>query len=70
MLICAYGTQDPTIVNGKTTITYHENRRGSRTIPLRSFTNPPSENAFTGLDYIDFQIDSVSVSRIRACSHL
>ncbi len=45
-------------------ISYHENRRGSRVIPLRSYGNPPPEEKFAGLDYFDFQLKEVSYSII------
>jgi hypothetical protein len=40
-------------------IKYHDNRRGSRIIPLRSYANPPAETKFDGLDYFDFQLHNV-----------
>jgi hypothetical protein len=41
-------------------IYYHENRRGSRTIPLQSYNHPSSEEKFTGFDSFDFQLNEVS----------
>jgi hypothetical protein len=41
-------------------INYHENRRGSRIIPLRSYNNPSPEEKFAGLDYFDFRLNDVS----------
>jgi hypothetical protein len=41
-------------------IYYHETRRGSRIIPLRSYGNPPPEEKFAGLDYFDFGLKEVS----------
>ena len=41
-------------------IYYHENRRSTRIIPLRSYAVPPAENKFAGLDYINFQQNNVS----------
>ena len=41
-------------------IYYHENRRGSRIIPLRSYDNPSPEEKFAGLDYFDFRLNDVS----------
>jgi len=41
-------------------INYHENRRGSRIIPLRSYNNPSPEEKFAGLDYFDFRVNEVS----------
>jgi hypothetical protein len=41
-------------------IHYHENRRGSRIIPLQSYNNPSPEEKFAGLDYFDFRLNEVS----------
>jgi len=41
-------------------IYYHETRRNSRIIPLRSYGNPSAEDKFAGLDYFDFQLKEVS----------
>jgi len=41
-------------------INYHENRRDSRIIPLRSYGNPSAEEKFAGLDYFDFKLKEVS----------
>ncbi len=41
-------------------IDYHDNRRGSRIIPLQSYGNPPPEEKFAGLDYFDFRLNEVS----------
>jgi hypothetical protein len=40
-------------------IYYHDRRRGSRIIPLRSYNNPSSEDKFAGLDYFDFGLNEV-----------
>jgi hypothetical protein len=45
---------------GNGTIAYHGNRRYTRILPLQSYSNPPSEKKFDGLDYFDFQLDKVS----------
>ena len=44
-------------------ISYHENRRGSRIIPLRSYNNPSPEEKFADLDYFDFRLNEVSSDR-------
>jgi hypothetical protein len=41
-------------------INYHQTRRGSRIIPLRSYGNPPAETKFDRLDSFDFQLEDVS----------
>ena len=41
-------------------IFYHENRRDSRIIPLQSYGNPPSEEKFSDLDYVEFKLNNVS----------
>jgi hypothetical protein len=41
-------------------INYHDTRRGSRTIPLRSYNNPSPEEKFAGLDYFEFRANEVS----------
>ncbi|UJR06551.1 hypothetical protein I4U23_010834 [Adineta vaga] len=56
ILIFAYGLVDP-----DDDITYHQNRRGSRIIPLRSYANPPPEDKFTGLDYFEFRSNNYVV---------
>jgi len=45
-------------------IYYHDNRRGSRIIPLQSYGNPSPEEKFAGLDYFDFQLKDVRYSII------
>jgi len=53
-LIFAFGLVDPT-----DDITYHEDRRGSRTLPLRSYNDPPSEDKFAGLDTFEWRSNNV-----------
>ncbi|CAF2811760.1 unnamed protein product [Rotaria sp. Silwood2] len=55
ILIFAYGLEDPDTSQSDGLIYYHENRRGSRVIPLQSYGNPSPEEKFADLDYIDFQ---------------
>ncbi|CAF5002602.1 unnamed protein product, partial [Rotaria sp. Silwood1] len=52
-LIYAYGLIDP-----DTDITYHETRRGSRTLSLRSYNDPSLESKFTQLDYFDVRLNN------------
>ena len=56
-MIFAYGLVDP--VNGD--ITYHQNRRGTRTVPLRSYDDPPSIDKFAGLDTVVFRLNNVRI---------
>ena len=39
--------------------TYHNNRRNTRLIPLRSYADPPSEEKFLGLDTFEFRSNNV-----------
>ena len=57
-MIFAFGLVDP---DGDD-ITYHEDRRGSRTIPLRSYNDPPSEDKFAGLDTFEWRSNNVNLS--------
>ena len=59
-MIFAYGLEDPDMSSPEGIIYYHDERRGSRIIPLRSYGNPPPEEKFAGLDYIDFRVNNVS----------
>ncbi|CAF1122491.1 unnamed protein product [Rotaria sp. Silwood1] len=61
ILIFAYGLQDPDMSQSDGLIYYHENRRGSRVIPLQSYGNPSSEEKFAHLEYIDFQFQDYIV---------
>jgi hypothetical protein len=60
-LIFAYGLVDPDPSRPDGDITYHDTRRGSRTIPLRSYNDPPSEDKFKGLDTFEWRSDNVSI---------
>ncbi len=51
---------DPDLCHPNGDITYHEDRRGSRILPLRSYANPPAEDKFAELEYFDFRFDNVS----------
>ncbi|CAF4485974.1 unnamed protein product, partial [Rotaria magnacalcarata] len=46
VLIYAYGLEDPDMSQTGGMIKYHENRRGSRIIPLQSYGNPSPEETF------------------------
>jgi hypothetical protein len=69
-VIYAYGLEDPVIIDGKATITYHGDRRYTRVIPLQSYANPPPESKFAGLDYFNVQVNNVSslICTIDDCS--
>ncbi|CAF4575124.1 unnamed protein product [Rotaria sp. Silwood1] len=60
-LIFAYGLTDPDLDQPNGDISYHENRRGSRILPLRSYANPPVEAKFAELEYFDFRINNYLV---------
>ncbi|CAF1357457.1 unnamed protein product [Didymodactylos carnosus] len=57
-LIFAYGLVDPDPCKLDGDITYHEGRRGSRILPLRSYANPPPEDKFARLDYVEFRFNN------------
>lgn len=59
IIIYAYGTVDPDLSKLNDDISYHDSRRGSRIIPLRSYGNPPSDEKFSGLDSIEFRLNNV-----------
>ncbi|CAF1630879.1 unnamed protein product [Rotaria sp. Silwood1] len=65
VLIYAYGLVDP---DGD--ITYHEDRRGSRMIPLQSYANPPTEDKFADLEYFEFRLNNGGQrTQDEMCSH-
>ncbi|CAF4772742.1 unnamed protein product [Rotaria sp. Silwood1] len=55
-LIYAYGLEDP-----NPDISYHEKRRGSRTLPLLGYANPPDESKFYGLETYEFKFNNFLV---------
>ena len=55
-MIYAYGLADP----DQSDITYHESRRGTRMIPLRSYSKPPPEEKFADLDQFELRLNNVS----------
>ncbi|CAF1351319.1 unnamed protein product [Adineta steineri] len=59
-LIFAYGLVDPSAATSND-ITYHETRRGSYTLSLRSYDDPPPESKFAGMNYFDFQTKNYSI---------
>ncbi|CAF2458331.1 unnamed protein product [Rotaria sp. Silwood2] len=60
-LIFAYGLTDPDPSRPDGDITYHNTRRGSRTIPLHSYNDPPSEDKFAGLDNFEWRLNNYLV---------
>ncbi|CAF3448817.1 unnamed protein product [Rotaria sp. Silwood1] len=60
-LIFAYGLIDPDPSRPDGDITYHDTRRGSRTIPLHSYSDPPSEDKFIGLDTFEWRLNNYLV---------
>ncbi|CAF2078555.1 unnamed protein product [Rotaria magnacalcarata] len=69
ILIYAYGLEDPNMSQPDGLINYHEDRRGSRIIPLRSYGNPSSEDKFAGLEYFDFASHEYIVPAIDTTYH-
>jgi len=69
ILIFAYGVEDPTMADGKATITYHGDRRFTRMIPLQSYGNPSRESKFDGLSYFDFQLKNYAVPSSETTYH-
>ncbi|CAF1548880.1 unnamed protein product, partial [Adineta ricciae] len=53
ILIYAYGLTD--------SIMYHEGRRGTRILPLRSYSNQVTDNILDGLDLFDFRFDNLPI---------
>ncbi|CAF2882697.1 unnamed protein product, partial [Rotaria sp. Silwood2] len=61
IVIFAYGLIDPDMFETYGDISYHENRRNSRMIPLRTYANPPSDDKFVEFDYVEFRLDNYRV---------
>ncbi|CAF3199418.1 unnamed protein product [Rotaria sp. Silwood2] len=61
ILIFAYGLIDPNIGQLDGDISYHENRRGSRIIPLQSYSDPPPESKFAEFDSFEFRMNNYLV---------
>ncbi|CAF2984106.1 unnamed protein product [Rotaria sp. Silwood2] len=60
-LIFAYGLVDLDSNRPEIDITYHDTRRNTRIIPLRSYADPPSDNKFIGLDAFEFRLNNYLV---------
>ncbi|CAF3997847.1 unnamed protein product [Adineta steineri] len=54
VVIFAYGLVDPDLSGSHDDISYHENRRGTKMIPLQFYGQPPPDEKFAELDYFDF----------------
>lgn len=61
IVIFAYGLEDPDMSQLGGLIYYHDVRRGSRIIPLRSYGNPSPEEKFADLDYFEFRLNKYVV---------
>ncbi|CAF3465404.1 unnamed protein product [Rotaria socialis] len=61
ILIFAYGLDDIDPCQAKVDITYHDDRRGSRILPLRSYADQPADAMLAGLDFVDFRFDNHAV---------
>ncbi|CAF4000838.1 unnamed protein product [Rotaria sordida] len=60
-LIFAYGLVDLDSNRPEVDITYHNTRRNTRIIPLRSYADPPSDDKFIGLDTFEFRLNNYRV---------
>ncbi|CAF0807769.1 unnamed protein product [Adineta ricciae] len=60
-LIFAYGLVDPTWNTTSNPITYHQTRRGSYSLSLRSYSDPPLESKFATLNYFDFRMNNYTI---------
>ncbi|UJR14303.1 hypothetical protein I4U23_001293 [Adineta vaga] len=61
ILIFAYGLVDLDSNRPDSDISYHDTRRNTRMIPLRSYDNPPSDSKFVGLDTFEFHLNNYLV---------
>ncbi|CAF3715798.1 unnamed protein product [Rotaria sp. Silwood1] len=59
VLIFAYGLTDLNMARLDDDISYHENRRGSRIIPLQSYSIPPPKSKFAELDTFEWRMNHV-----------
>ncbi|CAF3333694.1 unnamed protein product [Rotaria sp. Silwood2] len=60
ILIFAYGLVDLDLCQSNVDITYHDNRRGSRILPLRSYVDQPAEDTLLGLETIDLRFNNTT----------
>ncbi|CAF1240142.1 unnamed protein product, partial [Didymodactylos carnosus] len=58
ILIFAYGLADLDSCPSNVDITYHDNRRGTRILPLRSYADQPGDEMLVGLDFFDLRFDN------------
>ncbi|CAF2788355.1 unnamed protein product [Rotaria sp. Silwood2] len=58
ILIFAYGLVDLDLCQSNADITYHDNRRGTRILPLRSYADQPAESTLLELETIDFRFNN------------
>ncbi|CAF2880882.1 unnamed protein product [Rotaria sp. Silwood2] len=61
-LIFAYSLEDPDMSQPNGSTYYHDNRRGSRIVPLRSYGNPSTEEKFADLNHIEYKLNNVGYS--------
>ena len=59
ILIFAYGHEDIDPCQSEVDIRYHDDRRGTRILPLRSYADQPADDMFIGLDFVDFRFENV-----------
>ncbi len=58
-MIFAWSLYKITSYESNSDLTYHENRPGSMVIPLLSYTEPITEDNFTGFDQFKFRVNDV-----------
>ncbi|CAF1205461.1 unnamed protein product [Rotaria magnacalcarata] len=58
ILIFAYGIVDLDLYESAVDITYHDDRRGTRILPLRSYADQPTDEMLIGLDFFDFNFNN------------
>ncbi|UJR17775.1 hypothetical protein I4U23_004673 [Adineta vaga] len=61
ILIYAYGLVDPDTIHSEIDIMYHGEQRGTRILPLRSYSNQATDDILTGLDFFDFRFENLMV---------
>ena len=60
-MIYAFGLMDPRLTPPISDITYHEGRRGWKTLSLRSYSDPPMQSKYAAYDSFDFRVNNVKL---------
>ncbi|CAF4012623.1 unnamed protein product [Adineta steineri] len=61
IVIFAYGLVDLDLCHSNVDMTYHEDRRGTRMLPLLSYKDPPTDDMFAKNDFFDLRFDNHAV---------